>query len=391
MLTSNSFDVIIAGGGVTGLSSAFHLRQCGITRIALSCPYSFEQSVSTQAAGIASGGQSDNFSRLVVTHGVDLATKLWKFGDKAFDLFENWCLETKVPFQKNSRIRIITTEHEHNESTKAISLFANAGFTDKFLTKDRTLPLFRGITDRAMALQYDGSRGAWFNTKAVINSLKSVTSKIKKLPPIVATNFRKEKNRLQVVLQDGSTAYCHTLVVATHLHTKNILPGLAPHLISVSDQWCEIKVNEITNENVIDPGIVFSLNHNHEWGASTQNSSIIYGGARYLRPSEGVEAESASVESKITQHLLTLAKRSFHIDKNSSVTKTIAALECRPSDELPLIGPISSTSNILIATGFMGQGMTQGFLAGSCLANLIATGASKDLPRELWPERLRDL
>jgi glycine/D-amino acid oxidase-like deaminating enzyme len=46
---------------------------------------------------------------------------------------------------------------------------------------------------------------------------------------------------------------------------------------------------------------------------------------------------------------------------------------------------------ILVATGFMGQGLTQGFFAGRCLAELVAHGAAAALPRRLWPERLRSL
>jgi glycine/D-amino acid oxidase-like deaminating enzyme len=46
---------------------------------------------------------------------------------------------------------------------------------------------------------------------------------------------------------------------------------------------------------------------------------------------------------------------------------------------------------MLVACGYMGTGLSWGFLAGKCLADLIASGHAKDLARSLWPERLRSL
>ena len=46
---------------------------------------------------------------------------------------------------------------------------------------------------------------------------------------------------------------------------------------------------------------------------------------------------------------------------------------------------------IFLATGYMGSGLTMGYLAGQCMAELILTGACPKLPRRLWPERLRSL
>ena len=60
-------------------------------------------------------------------------------------------------------------------------------------------------------------------------------------------------------------------------------------------------------------------------------------------------------------------------------------------DEGKLIGPMFGQPNILLATGFMGDGLSLGFLAGKCLSELILEGQSTSLPRFLWPERLRSL
>jgi glycine/D-amino acid oxidase-like deaminating enzyme len=71
--------------------------------------------------------------------------------------------------------------------------------------------------------------------------------------------------------------------------------------------------------------------------------------------------------------------------------QSTAGLDCRPCDELPIIGPMFGESRILVGTGYMGLGLSWGFLAGKCLANLVAKGKSPMLPSRLTPARLRSL
>ena len=61
-----------------------------------------------------------------------------------------------------------------------------------------------------------------------------------------------------------------------------------------------------------------------------------------------------------------------------------------PSGQIDL-GPMFSSPQILLATGYMGQGLSFGFLAGKCLSELVLKGESKVLPRYFWPERFRYL
>lgn len=389
MVALRNFDVVVAGTGVTGLSSALHLQKSGIDHIALSGPHLGSPTVSESAAGIACGGQSDNVTRIVVAHGIEVAHRLWEFGDKAFDAFEAWCQEEKIAFEKRSRFRIITSQHEYEESIKAIEHFNRMGFTDKKLVTERSSAHFIGMTERALAIQDEGQRAAWFCTKDFLRALKASTDKVTRISAIAAINVK--NNLIELQLEDGSRARCHFLILATHLATNKLLPEFSDKLISISDQWSELEIPERQQHHFKSQRIVFSLNHNHEWGVVTPQNSLIYGGARYLRPLEGIEANTANADLKITRHLICKAEQTFLYSKGISSIKTISSLECRPYDELPLIGPISSTSKVLLATGFMGQGMTQGFFAGRCLADLLAHGYSEELPRQLWPERTRSL
>ena len=74
--------------------------------------------------------------------------------------------------------------------------------------------------------------------------------------------------------------------------------------------------------------------------------------------------------------------------ENSSTTSLV---ELFPCDELPVVGPMFGQNRILLATGYMNQGITLGFLAGKEIATLIMSGSTSSLPQTFKPERFRSL
>ena len=116
------------------------------------------------------------------------------------------------------------------------------------------------------------------------------------------------------------------------------------------------------------------------------------GGSRFLRKFAGIGAVEPKVEPKIESHLLGFLSQVFGIDNSKTYhLRTVAGLDIRPCDELPVIGPMFGETRILVASGFMNHGLPQGFFAGKCLSDLIQSGVCGNLPRILWPERLRSI
>ena len=110
-----------------------------------------------------------------------------------------------------------------------------------------------------------------------------------------------------------------------------------------------------------------------------------------MRPLAGVDEKSPKFRKDIQDYL---GKRMSSIDNAHSWTtwkEGYCVQEIVPCDELPLMGPMFGDSRILLAAGYMGTGLTLGFQAGKCLAQLISSGSAPSLPRRLWPERLRSL
>jgi len=386
-----SFDIIIIGAGVTGLSCAAHLQGQGRSVALVESHGSHEGSdrASFNSAGLIFGGQSDNFTRVSHAHGAAFARELWTYGDYCFDQLTDFLGQHEIPWQRHRRLRLITSAHELKESTLAVEQLKSAGFRVELVSVDSKpradLP---SCLPRVVAIQDDGDRGGWVDPRALLSALDKTcigTTRINTMAMSV------EPGAQGVIVRDhqGQTFKAEIVVVAAHLHTGALLPALHDVLISVAEQWCLVETPD--RKSWSSPGIVFSANHGYEWGVTVSPHQVVLGGGRYLRPLAGIEAKEASVLPKITAHLIDQAEKTYPWGQELKVISETAGLDCRPCDELPVIGPMYGEPRVLLAAGYMGAGLTMGYGAGKCLSELVLTGRSSSLPRRLWPERLRSL
>lgn len=390
MRSAKKFDVVVVGSGVTGFSTVFHLLQFGVGTVALAGPDPTFPSASRTSAGFVSGGQFDNFTRVSNAHGVGLAKDLWTFGDLAFDGLATWCQNCNIFFHRGRRLRLIISDHELRESEKAVSLLDHCGFQSRLVEPQQLEKYGNALLPKVLAVQDDGSRAAWVDIAGIFAGLSRHIETASRLSMV--RHIRSDPSgRLSIELVDGSKILTEIVVLANHLAIGDFLPSLREAIVSVADQWSEFALSAMPEEHWSKPGIVFSMNHGLEWGVTLPNQCIALGGARYLRPLAGIEARVAPLSDEITKHLREKFSNVLNFCHNANVTKGQASLDCRPCDELPIIGPMFGEGRMLVATGFMGQGINQGFLAGRCIAELIMSGDSQSLPRMLWPERLRSL
>jgi glycine/D-amino acid oxidase-like deaminating enzyme len=385
-------DVLIIGAGVTGLAAALHLERRGYAPVVATAA---QPGATAAAAGVAAGGQVDNFTRVSHAHGLAFAADLWRFGDAAFARLLEFCAASGVPHARGPRYRLVTSEAELTEATLAVRQLQGAGFQASLLTARRA-PVWQGLTDRVLAVQDEGESGAYVDCRALLAALNAAV-KAPRLGAVSSLNTARKGPAFgpRVRLANGTEVDAEVVVLACHLAISELVPTLKSALVSVADQWDPFSCGGgAVDEAAIwsRAGTVFSANHTYEWGVVTGSGRLHAGGGRYLRPLAGIEAVVATHDEKIREHLRGQLGKTF---RWAATAKTAgagaAALDCRPCDELPIIGPMFGDDRMLVATGFMGSGLTQGFLAGACLAELIDTGRSAILPRRLWPERLRSL
>lgn len=384
MTKPNKFDVIIVGNGITGLSTAAHLKKCGINNIAL-CTSDSKKTSNLISPGIFTGGQIDNFTRFSHNYGSEIARQLWEFGDRAYNELLNYCLQNKIEAQTGKKARLITSSSELQEAEIAVAQLLSAGLSAELISPSSS-QFSNILTSRVLALQIDGSGGATADSTKILNALAADSE-----PELIGRLVRLEqKNSLQVAHTSTGAFEAEMIVLACHLAIGDYLPEVKDALISVADQWSKFSTVNVADSDLKD-NLIYSANHTYEWGYLTQTGTMVAGGGRYLRKHAGIEAATADFEQNIETHLLAKFRATFNGISPADCLGQLAALDCRPCDELPIIGPMYGNSRLLLATGYMGNGLALGFYAGRCLAEIIANGTSDLCPRRLHPERLRTL
>ncbi len=382
------FDVVIVGCGVTGLSTALHLKARGLHNIAIaSDPEAVSQS--SQALGALMGGQRDNITRFSHAYGSALASELWDFGDRSFRSVISYCKSKNLRFRQGKRLRLIVSESELIESKQAVSELQALGFAAKLWSKNqKDRRIFEGFSQEVLAVQEDSSDAAWINPSVFLRSLDDALGAVDRLPRISQISSS----------PDGVGVHCElgrfdaeVVVLANHLGMRELLPEMKDVLIPVAEQWGELAVSHAVPAMIARPGTVISWHHGYHLAVAVKEKCMNLAGARYLRINAGVGEEKFEKCAKIERHLSQEFDSLLKVANGNVVANSRVGPICIPCDELPVIGPMYGDDRILIAAGFMGSGLTQGFLAGKALADLIATGKSCDLPLGLWPRRLRSM
>jgi glycine/D-amino acid oxidase-like deaminating enzyme len=377
-----SYDVIVIGNGITGLSTALHLEQAGITNIAL-CATSSQPILAKKTPCVLTGGQIDNFTRFSHNYGTEFAKELWEFGNRASDHIVSYCEKNSIGRESGPRIRLITSLAEMREAEIAVKQMQEAGFRANL---NERVDYNFSFSERVVAIQDDGHAGSIIDVEHLGKTL-SEQIKAKTIPAL--KKFEKHETLFRVYAGD-EVIEAQMLVFACHLAIGDFLPEIKDALVSVADQWTYLDIKNLSESPANLKTFIYTANHTYEWG-SLSNSFATLGGGRYLRHHAGIEATKALYEKKIEDHLrqqFTLTMPNIKLGKIVSGT---AGLDCRPCDELPIIGPMFGDSRVLVATGYMGNGLALGFYAGKCLTEFILKGQADFCPRRLHPERLRSL
>lgn len=389
--------VIIVGGGITGLSTAYHLKNAGIEQVVVLTDPA-RPSSSEAAAGFLLGSLFDNITRVAHAYGLPAAAEVYRFSQQALNSLVNFCTQQQLPVKLAKHLRLIVSSNEQLESSKAIALFKQAHIAASSLASDaadtakillRAPPTAKAAPpcnpSAVLAIQDDGLGGGYLDPQRLCKRLVELTR---------ATVVAAAAEQLSWNPDTGCSVRCHDrvlrselLVLACHHHIAELMPELREIVIPYSDQWGSYR----SAGNQLASGLVFTANHGHEWAVVVSENRIHLGGARFLRRLAGTGDAMPRADTKIAAYLQQRFLKFLPAIADLHCEHTVPLIGVRPCDELPIIGPMYGNDRLLIATGFMGNGLSWGFQAGKCLAELIASGRSATLPRRLWPERLRAL
>ncbi len=326
-------DVLVIGGGITGLLCGYMLKESGIDCII------------TEANTVCSGVTGNTTAKITLQHGAVFDKMLSRYGSdftrkyiksqaNALDEYAKLCQTISCDFKRISSI--VYSLNNKSKIEKEVIALKSVGCEAEFVNK--------------LPLPFDVAAGALVKNQAEFNPLKFLFSITKGLKIY-------ENTKVIEIVNDGAITNngkikAEKIIVATHFPFINKYGGYFLKMYQHRSYVIALKNAQEVNGMYVDEA---------EKGLSFRNCGdllIIGGGGHRTGKNGGNWKELRAFAQKYYPN----AKEMYHW----------AAQDCKTLDDIPYIGLYSKKiPNLFVATGFNKWGMTSAMTAAKLLSALV--------------------
>ncbi|SFJ51259.1 FAD-dependent oxidoreductase [Planctomicrobium piriforme] len=354
------YDVVVVGGGITGVTTAYLLKQAG-------------RKVCLVEKGHVAGGETGHtsahlsyvtdsrFSELVKNFGVEEAGLVWSGGGAAIDLIERLVTDNNLDcdFKRLPGFLVADLAPNHKSTSKETDdlqedakTARDAGFEATFLSS-------------IFALHEPGVR---FADQARFHPVKYVQALAKLIPGDGCDLFEQaEVSEVQddplTVVTNGFSLRCEKVIIATHVPLMGKAGFLNASLFQTKlYPYSSYVISAKIPHKAMTEAVYWDLKDPYDYlriDSGETHDEAILGGEDHKT---GQESDTEAAFQRLEQKLLRLLPKA-KIDHRWSgqVVET--------NDGLPYIGEIAK--NQFVATGFSGNGLTFGTLAAMMASDYV--------------------
>jgi gamma-glutamylputrescine oxidase len=374
-LTSDTVcDVLVIGGGFTGLSTAYHLADSGLD-VAVVDAADVGWGASGRNGGMLPPRYKKGFAYLAKTYGHDVTRRLHALIHEAIDTVESIVTRESIVCDF-TRTGQITAAHSHVALEGLVAdrewMIAEAG--------DRSA----SILDRAQTMEQVGGGqhvGAWYDPRgAGIHPLNYVrglaTALIRRGVGIYSgtpvQSLERDGATMRAVTPAGVVTAQH-VVIATNAYTDlaGFAPnGLARRIVPVNTSViCTAPLSDNVAKSVI-PGrqMIADTRRIMNWYRLLPNNQLMFGGRGDITGRRDDLGTYAMLERQVAE--------TFPQVSNTPIVQRWSGKVAITLDDLPHIGRL--TDRVVFAMGYGGRGVALSNLLGKYCASFVR-GEKPDL------------
>lgn len=352
-------DVLIVGGGITGITTAYCLTQRGIKPVVIEA-----ETLCSGTTGSTTGKLTIQhniiYSNLMEKYGIDAAREFAQSQTKAIKFAAEAVRKHNIGCQMESSTAFIYAANANNEKDMLLSEYEAAKRLEipaDWVSKP-TFPkgskALLGYTGQAVfhSVRYvqglanaavDGGAKIFTNTKAIGVEDGDIKT---------------------VVLENGASIRCRHLVQATQYPLFDGPNVFFTRLYAQRDYGIAVE----TNGNWPDGSYI-------NIGEPTRSIRTHVEGGKKILIVVGESHFPGRDENETGDHYQNLIDFADQIAGVKHVLAKWSAQDYETPDQIPYIGRLSDASNIYVGTGYRKWGLSTGTLAGMMIAQLIDTGS----------------
>lgn len=341
-------DVLIIGGGMAGILSAYKLRQAGVNCVIAETD-KICSGVTENTTAKITYHHGAVFDKMIKTYGPEITELYVEANQKALMQYKNLCRNIDCDF--NEQISYVYSINDREKIEKEVLALNKIGCKAGF--------------EREVCLPFDISGAVRVDGQAEFNPLKFAYSIAEDLEIY-------ESTKVLEVVKDGAITVngkitAKYIIVATHFPFMNKYGG---YFLKMHQQ--RSYVIALNNAQKINGMYVDEA----ENGLSFRNYKdlLLLGGGGHRTGKHGGNFEE----------LRDFAKKYY---KNSNEVCYWATQDCKTLDDIPYIGQYSKKiTNVFVATGFNKWGMTSSMVSAMLITDLIL-GKDSEYKKVFTPER----
>lgn len=357
--------VVVIGGGITGVSTAYWLRKNGI-EVTLLEQRGISEGATGRNGGHIAAAPIQQFLLALEKYGSDAAQMMWEYSQQTTQAIKAFVAEHQVECDLvfSGGLELALSQTEFAEIEKTAELLSNQGFPFQLWDRDRCASEFHSADFHGGLLIE--MRGSIWAAKLVFAIAEQAMKLGANFQTQTAVATVERNGHLTVVTERGNIQADH-VVYATNAWSRHLLPFLKDIIRPVRGQ---VLVTE-----PIEPfwHYSFSTNYDYEYCMQRPDGRIVLGGMRWKSPTmEDNIDDDTQLEPTVSQGLREFLPQHFPALNGIKIEQEWTGIMGFSPDYNPLIGQLPQRSQEWITAGFTGHGMSRTFYAGKAIAEIIA-------------------
>jgi glycine/D-amino acid oxidase-like deaminating enzyme len=375
-------EVVVIGGGITGVSAAYWLAGHGIGAVVLEAR-GLSGGATGRNGGHISPGTAERFSEACKRYGPDRARAIWDFSHRCAEAVQAFVAEHRVDceLRVTGSVSLALTPAELAQVEETAETLRGLGVGverwDAVTCAERTRSRsFLGGVRRPSA-------GQLWPARLVVAVAEQALARGARIHARTTVQAIDRGAGSITVRTDRGDIATPRVVHATNAWTRRLVPALDGVIVPVRGQV----IVTAPAPRLWPFGL--STNFGMEYWMQRPDGRIVLGGMRWVTDTQevGIDDDTA-VEPRVSAALRDFLPRHFPELATVPVEREWTGIMGFTPDRAPLVGPLPGPPGEYIAAGFHGHGMPMAFFAAKAVAEMIAGKEPETfVPEAFLPER----
>lgn len=348
-----SAEVVIIGGGISGLSTAYNLAHLGCKDVVLL----EKESLYGGATGRCGAGVRQQF-------GLEINCRLAKGACEILEnLNELLGYERDIEFKQGGYLWLLNTDEEVKIYKKSVQLQNSLGIESRLITAEEALKIVPHLNPEGIKActfhQKDGHVNPFEVSQAYAEAAKRLGVEINTFTEV--TDIKLENNHIVEVITDKGKIATNKVLNAAGAFAKDIGEMVGVKL-PLKPERHQILATEPV-EPLLDPMVI-----SKEFYCQQEPQGSLLMGYGDPNEPEGVDVSSSW---KFMQEIAKRVCRVLPILSNIKVVRQWAGTYTMTPDAAPILGSLPEAEGFYLAVGFSGHGFMLGPMTGVLMAEHI--------------------